>query len=250
MVRRPTKDFTALRAKYTNVMSGADLAVVADGLTKRFGLVYAVRDVSMSLPPSTVLLVIGPNGSGKTTLLRLLATALRPTAGRASIFGVDLVREADTVRRLTAFVATTTGLYEGLTGRENLAFAIAMSGVRTTPQEWLTRTGLAELADRPVRTFSQGMKRRLALARAWLRAPQLLLLDEPFSGLDVDGVRLIEALIADVTSRDGSVIICTHEWERGMRLADRMISLAGGRVVESTALSAPRSEVAAARGTR
>lgn len=231
-------------------MSSAEFAIVADGLTKHFGFVYAVRELSLSLLRSTVLLVIGPNGSGKTTFLRLMATALRPTAGRASIFGVDLVREADTVRRLTAFVATTTGLYEGLTARENLAFAIAMSGVRATPQEWLTRTGLAEVADRPVRTFSQGMKRRLALARAWLRTPQLLLLDEPFSGLDVDGVRLIEALIADVTSRDGSVIICTHEWERGMRLADRMISLAGGRVVESTALSAPRSEVAPARGTR
>lgn len=232
-------------------MSSAEFAVVADGLTRRFGLVYAVRDLSLSLPRSTVLLVIGPNGSGKTTLLRLLATALVPTAGRASVFGADLARNPDAVRAVTAFVPTGSGTYDGLTARENLAFAAAMSGARVEPLEWLERAGLGEVVDRPVRTFSQGMKRRLTLARAWLRAPRLLLLDEPFSGLDTDGVRLIDALIADVKSHDGSIIIATHEWERGMALADRMITLAGGRVVESSALSSdPRSELAAARGPR
>lgn len=232
-------------------MSSAEFAVVADGLTKRFGFVYAVRELSLSLPRSTVLLVIGPNGSGKTTLLRLLATALLPTTGRASIFSADLIRQPDAVRRATAFVPAVPGFYDGLTARENLAFAAAMSGARVEPQQWLERAGLSEVADRQVRTFSQGMKRRLALARAWLRAPKLLLLDEPFSGLDVDGIRLVEAFIADVKSHDGSAVICTHEWERGTRLADHMITLTGGRVVESTALvPAPRSEFVPARGTR
>lgn len=233
-------------------MSPAEFAVVAEGLTKRFGFVYAVRELSLSLPRSNVLLVIGPNGSGKTTLLRLLATALVPTTGRVSIFSADLIREPDAVRRIAAFVAAAPGLYDGLTARENLAFAAAMSGVRGEPLEWLERAGLASMADDPVRTFSQGMKRRLALVRAWMRAPKLLLLDEPFSGLDADGVHLVEALIADVKSRDGSVIICTHEWERGMRLADLMMTLAGGRVAEVSAVHvpAPRSEFMTAGGHR
>ncbi|HET6781888.1 MAG TPA: ABC transporter ATP-binding protein [bacterium] len=226
-------------------------AVVADGLTRRFGLVYAVRDLSVSVPRSAVLLVMGPNGSGKTTFLRLLATALVPTAGRASIFGVDVIREPNTVRRTTAYVAAVPGFYAGLTAQENLAFAAAMSSARVEPREWLVRVGLGEVANRPVRTFSQGMKRRLALACAWLRAPTLLLLDEPFSGLDADGRRVVEALIADVKSRNGSAIICTHEWESGMALADHVITLTGGRVVESTSIvSSLYAEFAPARGQR
>lgn len=232
-------------------MPAAELAVVADGLSRRFGLVSAVRDVTLSLPRSSVLLVIGPNGAGKTTLLRLLATAIKPTAGRVAVFGADLVREPDAVRRVTAFVPASPTTYNGLTARENFEFTAAMSGTLVEPQEWLERAGLAEVAHRPVRTFSQGMKRRLTMAQAWLRKPALLLLDEPFSGLDADGLRLVDAFIADVKSRDGSVIICTHERERGMRLSDLMITLAGGRLVESTSLvSTTHVEFVAARGHR
>lgn len=220
------------RQKYTTAMGEVELTVVADGLTKRFGFVYAVRDVTFALPRSSVLLVLGPNGSGKTTLLRLLATALRPTTGRAVIFGADLVRDSDAVRRATAFVGTAAGLYDSLSARENLEFAAAMCGLRVQPHAWLERVGLAALAEQPVRTFSQGMKRRLALARAWLRAPRLLLFDEPFSGLDVDGHQLVHDLIADVTSRGGSVMLSTHEWERGLKVADMVMALAGGRPME------------------
>src|SRR5713226_1123221 len=205
-------------------------AVSAHGLARRFGVQWAVRDVTLILPPRSVLLLVGPNASGKTTLLRLLATALRPTGGTASVFGQDLVRDADAVRRLTAFVGTSPGVYDLLTARENLRFAAAMNGRPHEPATaWLERVGLAAVADHPVRTLSGGMKRRLALARAWLAAPKLLLLDEPYSGLDSEGVSLVGEMVADATRRGGSVVIATHEWERGRTVADTVLALAAGR---------------------
>lgn len=229
-------------------MEGNLPAVVADGLTKHFGFVYAVRDVSITVPRRSVLLVVGPNGAGKTTLLRLLATAVRPSAGRAAIFGYDLVREADAVRRVTAFLGTSLGMYDALTARENLAFTAAMSGKPDIGEAVLEHVGLGEVADRPVRTFSQGMKRRLALARPWVQAPRLLLLDDPFSGLDAQGNDLVDTLISDVIDRDGSVILATHEWGRGLSLADIVIALDRGRQIEVASardFSAPRMHVLA-----
>src|SRR5437016_4884274 len=152
-------------------------AVSARGLGRRFSLQWAVRDVTFVLPPRSVLLVVGPNASGKTTLLRLLATALRPTDGGGSVFGRDLVRDANAVRVLTALVGTSAGAYDLLTVRENFAFAAAMRGRPDAPvATWLDRVGLTPVADDPVRGLSSGMKRRLALAQAWLAAPRLLLL--------------------------------------------------------------------------
>lgn len=218
-------------------------AVVADGLSRRFGSVWAVRGVSLSVSPGTVLLLVGPNGSGKTTLLRLLATAVRPTAGWGSVFGHDLIRQPHRIREITALVGTSPGVYGTLSGRENLEFAAAMSGAPVPGRSLLARVGLEQVAGRPVRTYSQGMKRRLGLARAWMRTPSLLLLDEPFNGLDADGLHVLEALILETTNRGGSVIMATHEWERGLTLADTIVALAGGAM----AASAPTEEFSSAR---
>ena len=221
-------------------------AVQTHGLSRRFAYHYALRELSLSVPSSSGLLVVGPNGAGKTTLLRLLATALRPSAGRAAIFGHDVVRDADAVRGVTVFVGTAHGMYEALTARENLAFAAAMSGrpeAKNSLDALLERVGLVHVSHRPVRTFSQGMKRRLALARAWLLRPRLLLLDDPFSGLDAEGARLVEALVQEVKAQGGAVILTTHEWEHGLPLADTVIALAAGRQVEAAdaqGVSAPR----------
>lgn len=214
-----------------------------EGLSRRFHLQDALRDVTLTLPAGSVMLVVGPNGAGKTTLLRILATALRPTAGRASVFGHDLVRAADRVRQITAFVGTAHGMYEGLTAAENLAFAAAMSGRPDRSADALARVGLAAAAGARVRTFSHGMKRRLALARAWLLAPQMLLLDDAFSGLDADGARLVDALVGEVTSAGGCAVLATHQWERGLHLAHVVVGLCRGRLVEVSAaaqVSAPR----------
>ncbi len=232
-------------------MSAETPAIVASGLSKRFAFSYAVRGITLSIPRRSTLLVVGPNGAGKTTLLRLLATALRPSAGQAHIFGYDLVRDVEAVRRLSAFLRTAHGMYEALTGYENLAFAAAMSGRPVPTADWLDRYGLSEVAHRPVRTFSQGMKRRLGLARLRVLAPKLLLLDEPFTGLDREGIGLIDTLVAEVKARDGSVVIATHEWERGLQLADAVVALADGRQVEvSPAMGVSTPTVQALAGGR
>lgn len=210
-------------------MVDGTLAVASDGLSKRFGMVRAVRTVSMTLSPGSVLLLAGANGSGKTTLLRLLATALRPTAGSARVFGHDIVREAGAVREIMAFVGTSTGLYGALSAIENLEFAAAMSGVRSPGLTMLRSVGLDHVGRQPVRSFSQGMKRRLALARAWMRQPLLLLMDEPFNGLDEDGVSAVEQLVMSVTARGGSAVLATHDLERGLRLSDSVMALTNGQ---------------------
>ena len=204
--------------------------LMVSGLSRRFGAVWAVRDVTFMLPSRSVLLVVGPNGSGKTTLLRLLATALRPTSGGAAVFGLDLIRDADAIRGLAAFVGASPGVYDLLTAAENLRFAAAMYGrPHESVMPWLERTGLAEVAHHPVRTFSQGMRRRLALARAWLTTSRLLLLDEPYGGLDRDGNQIVDVMVAEARRRDGSVVLATHEWERGVKIADTVLALAAGR---------------------
>lgn len=230
-------------------MAEGTLALTADGLCRRFGMVQAVRGVSLSLPADSTLLLVGPNGSGKTTLLRLLATALRPTAGQARIFGHDLVRDSHAVREITAFVGTSPGVYGALSALENLEFAAAMSGRAFPGMALLAQVGLDRVARRPVRTFSQGMKRRLALARAWLHTPLLLLLDEPFSGLDGEGQRVADALMKDVKGRGGSVILATHEWERGLAVADTVMELVDGQVM-SVSVSAEFSTARAALSAR
>jgi len=211
-------------------------AIDTEGLSRRFGSHDALRDVTLTLAPSSVLLIAGPNGAGKTTLLRLLATALRPSRGRGSVFGRDLVREADAVRRLTVLVGVGGGAYGALTGTENLAFAAAMGRAPAGPSEiasLLERVGLSRAAGRPVRTYSQGMRRRLALARAWLLRPRLLLLDDPFGGLDAEGAALVAALVAEVRASGGAAVLAAAEWQRGLSLADRVVALAEGRQVDA-----------------
>lgn len=213
------------------------LAIETHGISRRFGLHHALRDVTLTLAPSSVLLVVGSNGAGKTTLLRLLATALRPSRGRGSVFGHDLVRDADAVRRYAVFVGVSGGAYGSLSGEENLAFAAAMGGVPSGRLEILAllqRVGLAHTRQLPVRAYSQGMRRRLALARAWLLRPRLLLLDDPFGGVDTEGAALVVALVGEVREAGGAAVLATHEWERGLPLADRIVALTSGRQAEAS----------------
>ncbi len=221
-------------------------------LAKRYGQTLALRDVSLTVEGGTILLLLGPNGAGKTTLLRLLATAARPTGGEGTVAGFDLVKDASAVRRHVALVTHASMLYEDLTARENLRFTAAMLGRPGADLDAvLARIGLSRWADVAVRNYSNGMKRRVSLARAMLAEPRVLLLDEPYVGLDAGGVEVADGFALEVRQRGGAVILATHELERGFRVADRAIALEAGRIIGEDRTSAGRELVGLyARGGR
>ncbi len=216
-----------------SVSPPASLPLVAvERLEKRFDLRPVVRDVSFALPAGRTLALLGPNGAGKTTLLRLLATLVKPTAGHATLCGLDLVRDAADVRRLVGYVGHSPLLYEDLTARENLLFFARMFGLRdgaAVADRLLARMGLRARANDRVRLLSRGQLQRLALARGILHDPAVLLLDEPDTGLDEDATELLAALIRERAAAGQATLLTTHQLERGLALADEALVLVAGR---------------------
>jgi heme ABC exporter ATP-binding subunit CcmA len=213
--------------------AAGDLAIEIAGLTKLYGAHLALAGVTLRVPRGQLVTLLGPNGSGKTTLIRLLATLSRPTAGGGRILGHDLVREREAIRRAIGLVGHGTHLYDDLTVTENLAFACALGGVpreRDRLRAALARVGLEAQADSRVRALSSGMQRRVALARLILRRPDVLLLDEPFAGLDLESLKRLEAYLHGFKAEGGAVVLVTHSLGRGLELADRVLILAGGRL--------------------
>ncbi|HEU4564692.1 MAG TPA: heme ABC exporter ATP-binding protein CcmA [Gemmatimonadaceae bacterium] len=208
-------------------------ALDLENVARRFGSRWALRGVSFRVEPGEVVVVIGHNGSGKSTLLRVAATTLRPTRGGGRVFGHDIVREANAVRGAIGMLGHAAGVYEDLTAAENLRFALEMLGRVVRAEEIaaaLAAVGLGREGRERVRGFSAGMHRRLALARVKLHAPRLLLLDEPYSALDDDGVALVNALVDDTRARGGAVVIVTHDIARARAVADRWARMDGGRL--------------------
>ena len=182
-----------------------------------------------------MVLVRGPNGAGKSTLLRVIATALAPTYGSGSIFGFDLLRERDEIRRRTELLGHRTRLYEDLTAGENLRFACTLFGIdpRGVPGA-LDRVGLTDATDERVSGFSQGMRQRVAEARAILRTPDLLLLDEPYAALDAEAKEIVDEAIKDAIGTGGTVVLATHDPTRG-GMAGRTLRMDGGRILSEQA---------------
>ena len=207
--------------------------VEARGLARRFGSQWVLRGLSFVVGRGECVGVRGANGSGKSTLLRILGTLLRPNAGSALVYGRDVVREAEEVRRFIGCLSHLPGLYDDLTASENLRFAAEMLGAAPTRiPEVLERVGLSDISSERVRGFSAGMQRRVALARLLLTSPSLLLLDEPYSNLDSDGVKLINTTIGDVVQKGGAAIVVLHEIAPASGMLDRCIKLVDGRGVD------------------
>ena len=178
--------------------------------------------------------LVGPNGAGKTTLLRVLATATSPSRGDVAVFGHSTQTQADAVRQRVGLFVAQAYVYGELTPIENLRFAAIMHGRRPNDadlRERLEHVGLTRAADARVRTFSQGMLQRLALARALLSDAPLMLLDEPYTALDTAGLRLVDTLIGELRAAGRTVIMATHLIERALDQCDRGVAIEAGRVV-------------------
>ena len=203
------------------------------GLKKSFGFKPILRGIDLELYRGQRLAVMGANGTGKTTLLRILVGLTKPSAGMVTMNGHDIVREAQQVRRLVGFVAHQPYLYDELTTLENLLFFGKMYTVCDAPERarlLLQRVGLEKKARERVSTLSRGQVQRLSLARALLHAPQLLLLDEPDTGLDQEGHELIEAVLLEHIAQGGTALFTTHSAERALQLSDSIVLLQNGRI--------------------
>jgi heme exporter protein A len=203
-------------------------ALQVERLARRYGEREALSDVSLQLQEGQTLVVLGPNGAGKTTLLRVLATLLRPHAGRVRVLGRELPGEAWAVRGRVGLLGHEPLLYRELTARENLRYHARLHGVPDARvEELLDGVGIAGRGREPLRTLSRGMVQRVAVARAVLHEPALLLLDEPHSNLDPAAVELVAPLIGAASGR--TRVICSHDPTGALGEADVVLGLRAGR---------------------
>ncbi len=211
----------------------APLAIRVEGLQKSFGDEPVLWDLDLEVQWGEFLVLLGANGTGKTTLLRLMSTQSRPEAGQILIAGYDQKRHPRAIRRHIGVVGHLSFLYEDLTCRENLEFYGRLYQVKELSRQLelvLDRVGLTQRAHQRVRTLSHGMRQRLALARAILHQPSILLLDEPEGGLDRQSVDMLHQLTAEWTAAGGSIVMTTHNEELGRSWAHRVGVLSQGRV--------------------
>ena len=206
----------------------------ADGLVRTFGGLRAVEDVSFRLAPGEVLAVFGPNGAGKTTLLRMLGGTLRPTAGSVRVGGEPANVGARGWRRRVGVVSHQSLLYAQLSAEENLRFYGRLFGLRDLDERIPRRLGAAHLGDRatiPVRELSMGLKQRVALVRALLHDPDVVLLDEPYMGLDASAATRLRTQLASLKNGRRTIVLVTHNVGQGLELADRIAVQFRGRFV-------------------
>jgi ABC-2 type transport system ATP-binding protein len=213
------------------------IALEADRLTKTYGAVRALDDFSLAIPAGGVFGVLGPNGAGKSTLFRIALGLVRPTSGGVRLSGAA-PGDITALRKVGAMIETPR--YPAyLTGRDTLKMLALESGAKNADTDsWLERVGIAHAADRSTSGYSVGMKQRLGLAAAFFTKPELVILDEPTSGMDPAGIQEIRALIVDLAQREGvTVILASHQLDEVRRVCDRVAILSKGKVVAEGAVA-------------
>ena len=216
--------------------------VEAKGIVKSFGRREVLKGVDLVVKEGEFVIVMGPNGAGKTTLLRIIATIVRPDKGQLKVCGFPIPDKAPEARAKIGFLTHSPLLYDELTARENLLFYASLLSVRSPEKriaELLQLVGLEDRAEERVRTFSRGMLQRLAIARAILHSPPLLLLDEPFTGLDQKAAEVLTALLKLLPQEGHAVIMTTHQLDETLTLAHRILVLNRGKFVAEI----PREEL-------
>lgn len=216
-------------------MTDAPAMIEIRGLVKAYGLQPVLRKLDLSIGRGEFVALLGPNGSGKSTLLRQLAGLTQPTAGTITIGGWELPREAAAVRAQIGMVSHKLLLYDNLSARENLTFFARLYNLpaaeaRSRIEALLTRVGLARRGDDLVRTYSRGMQQRLSIARALLHRPHVLLMDEPYTGLDQDASQVLDALLSEAHAEGHTIVMTTHELNRAATLPTRIVILSRGVV--------------------
>ncbi len=218
-----------------------ETAIEVRGLERTFGARKALADITLTLPRGAFLSVFGPNGAGKTTLVRVLTTLTPPSSGSARILGMDVVKDAVELRSRIGLISHNPLLYPDLTAEENLLFFAEMYGVQDPKDRVRELLASVELDHRRldlVRTFSRGMLQRASICRALLHRPEVLFLDEPYSGLDPHAMDILDGLIDQIRSEHTFVMI-SHDLAKGLELCSHALILARGKVV----MQAPRAEL-------
>jgi len=210
--------------------------IKADGLTKYFDNFLAVDQVDLTVSEGKVLALLGKNGAGKTTTVRMLTSILRPSAGSASVAGYDVVRQADRVRASVGVLTEHHGLYGRMNSGEYLVFfgnlyGLAESETRRRAATLLERFGLADAAKKRLGEYSKGMRQKLALVRALLHNPPVILLDEPTSAMDPESARIVRDAIVQLRAEGKTILLCTHNLYEGEELADYVAIIQNGRII-------------------
>jgi heme exporter protein A len=208
-------------------------AIEIRNLTKRYAYRQVLGGIDLSIKSGEFVVLFGPNGAGKSTLVRILCTLMKPSGGSAKVAGYDITDGANGVRANIGLIAHSNYLYEDLTAIENLRFYLRMHGADAIEHriaEALKVTGLARAMSSRVRTFSTGMQKRLSIAKIVARPPQVLFLDEPYSGLDEDGIEMLNRFLLTLKTQGGTVFMVTHHREQGLATGDRALYLDGGKL--------------------
>lgn len=215
------------------------------GIVHQYGLNPVLRGVNLQVNAGEFVTLVGPNGAGKSTLMRIVATLLRPTSGEVSVGGWPLPAQAEMVRRHIGLVSHQALLYQDMTAAENLTFFARLYRIEDAEERVMSalrKVGLFARQRDPVGTFSRGMVQRLTIARATLHEPDVLLLDEPYTGLDHEASRLLDELLLEQTAQGRTILMITHDLGHGLGLADRLVILYRGQIAREVL----RSEISPA----